>query len=416
FDPARGRVRPRCVFRSTSWITMDMSASRTDVASSVEVSDLFSLETMSFDVMAATDLIDNCTTCAESEDLCGVLDEILFTLEDVDAEAQITPERLRLVNLVQWAALKCSRRSIRLQNAEFKNETPARIAAERRSVEEAGEIGAKASSHTRLPRHIEDSSSMEEGESSAEESSVEIASAKPAKPVIAQSSPAAKAAESASAPGTSKKDDGFTTVGRNGKRIAPIVIDAQSNATELLTQIGNLCSNSSLQGRFENGKLRVFPTSAEEHRIIQKVSVEPLNKSTLPPQCYRCQEFFHHSRFCTRAPKCLKCSGGHLTSECTKSAKAPAKCANCSGPHPANFSGCPKNPINTKTTKTKAAKNVWKERAAARKQNTNISKPSFAEVVKGSSNNALDAKEVMTKMAQMMSQWGEMLSLLQSKL
>ncbi|GFU97082.1 nucleic-acid-binding protein from transposon X-element [Trichonephila clavipes] len=250
---------------------------------------------------------------------------------------------------------------------------------------------------------------------------------KPAKSVIAQSSPAAKAAESA--PESSKKDDGFTTVGRNGKRIAPIVIDAQSNATELLTQIGNLCSNSSLQGRFENGKLRVFPTSAEEHRIIQKfvsdkkmrshtfemahnkqlkvvlrglptdynqgelmselttlgfkpnhisllrnrktntnmplflvtllrnpenkgifniknigffrVSVEPLNKSTLPPQCYRCQEFFHHSRFCTRAPKCLKCSGGHLTSECTKSAKAPAKCANCSGPHPARVAPKP---------------------------------------------------------------------------
>ncbi|GFU19932.1 nucleic-acid-binding protein from transposon X-element [Trichonephila clavipes] len=445
FDSARGRVRPRCVF-FLDWITMDMCASRTDVASSVEVSDLFTLEPMSFDVMAATEYIENCTTCAESEDLCGVLDEILFTLEDVDAEAQITPERLRLVNLVQLSALKCSRRSIRLQNAEFKNtlgrlsflaaphcsltrfaaeaaasETPARIAAERRSVEE-------------------------EGESSAEESSVEIDSAKSAKSVIAQSSPAAKAAESASAPESSKKDDGFTTVGQNGKRIAPIVIDAQSNATELLTQIGNLCSNTSLQGRFENGKLRVFPTSAEEHRIIQKfvsdkkmrshtfemahnkqlkvvlrglptdynqgelmselstlgfkpnhisllrnrktntnmplflvtllrnpenkgifniknigffrVSVEPLNKSTLPPQCYRCQEFFHHSRFCTRAPKCLKCSGGHLTSECTKSAKAPAKCANCCGPHPANFSGCPKNPINTKTTKSKTAKNV----------------------------------------------------------
>ncbi|GFW38589.1 hypothetical protein TNCV_3879581 [Trichonephila clavipes] len=60
------------------------------------------------------------------------------------------------------------------------------------------------------PRHIEDSSSMEEGEPSAEESSVEIASAKSAKPVIAQSSTAAKAAESASAPGPSQKDDGFT--------------------------------------------------------------------------------------------------------------------------------------------------------------------------------------------------------------
>ncbi|GFT94153.1 nucleic-acid-binding protein from transposon X-element [Trichonephila clavipes] len=509
---------------------MDMSASRTDVASSVEVSDLFTLEPMSFDVMAATEYIENCTTCAESEDLCGVLDEILFTLEDVDAEAQITPERLRLVNLVQWAALKCSRRSIRLQNAEFKKyirevelsrRTPTaaspasqqkRPLAKRQPVSPQKDVPSKkqAKSERKLPRtstsprHIEDSSSMEEGETSAEESSVEIASAKSAKTVIAQSSPAAKAAENASAPGPSQKDDGFTSVGRNGKRIAPIVIDAQSNATELLTQIGNLCSNTSLQGRFENGKLRVFPTSAEEHRIIQKfvsdkkmrshtfemahnkqlkvvlrglptdynqeelmselttlgfkpnhisllrnrktntnmplflvtllrnpenkgifniknigffrVSVEPLNKSTLPPQCYRCQEFFHHSRFCTRAPKCLKCSGGHLTSECTKSAKAPAKCANCSGPHPANFSGCPKNRINTKTTKSKAAKNVWQERAAARKQNSNHSKPSFAEVVKGSQNNSLDAKEVITKMAQMMSQWGDMLSLLQSKL
>ncbi|GFV64381.1 probable RNA-directed DNA polymerase from transposon X-element [Trichonephila clavipes] len=89
----------------------------------------------------------------------------------------------------------------------------------------------------------------------------------------------------------------------------------------------------------------------------------------MPPQCYHSQEFFHHSRFYARAPKCLKCSGGHLTSECTKSAKVPAKCANCSGPHPANFSGCPKNPINTKPNKNKPTKNVWQERAAARKEN-----------------------------------------------
>ncbi|GFV79721.1 nucleic-acid-binding protein from transposon X-element [Trichonephila clavipes] len=32
------------------------------------------------------------------------------------------------------------------------------------------------------------------------------------------------------------------------------------------------------------------------------------------------KNFFHHSRFCARAPKCLKCSGGHLTSDCTNSA------------------------------------------------------------------------------------------------
>ncbi|GFS80344.1 probable RNA-directed DNA polymerase from transposon X-element [Trichonephila clavipes] len=124
----------------------------------------------------------------------------------------------------------------------------------------------------------------------------------------------------------------------------------------------------------------------------------------MPPQCYRCQKFFHHSRFYARAPKSLKCSGGDLTSECTKSAKASAKCANCSGPHPANFSGCPKNPINTKPNINKPTKNVWQEQAAARKENKKQPTPSFAEVVKkGTNKNSLDAKEVMTQMAQMMS-------------
>ncbi|GFW37541.1 hypothetical protein TNCV_861481 [Trichonephila clavipes] len=250
---------------------MDMSAPRTDVAPSIEVSDLFTLEPLCFDVMAATDYIDNCTTCTESEDLCGILDEILYTLEDVDAEVANTPERLRLVNLVQWAALKCSRRSIRLQNAEFKKyirevelskrvptaASPAsqqkRQQAKREPASPQKDVPSKKQKSERKlprtstsPRHIEDVASsilaamfpmyhvsifspdkrskpqkgrsttqLEEGESSAEESSDEINSAKPAKPVIAPSSPAAKVAESASAPESNQKDDGFTTVGRN---------------------------------------------------------------------------------------------------------------------------------------------------------------------------------------------------------
>ncbi|GFW30192.1 nucleic-acid-binding protein from transposon X-element [Trichonephila clavipes] len=413
--------------------------------------------------------LEKCTTCIESEDLCDVLEEILVTLDDPDLPN--TPERLRLVNSIQWTALKCSRKSIRLQNKEFKdyirdierlNRVPTeaspasqlkRKSAKRQPASPNKQTPSKkqAKSERKLPptstspRHIEGAeSSMEEGETSAEESSDEV-SKKPVKPVIAPSSPVAKAVESTSAPGTSEKDDGFTFVGRSGRRIAPIVIDSQSNATELLDQLGKFC-DTPLEGRFENGKLRVFPASAEEHRLIQKfisdkklrshtfemahnkqlkvvlrglptdfnqeelmselhsfgfqsnhisllrnrktntnmplflvtlpkspesrgifniktigffrVAVEPLNKSTMPPQCYRCQEFFHHSRFCARAPKCLKCSGGHLTSDCTKSAKAPAKCANCSGPHPANFSGCPRNPIKTKTNKSKSTKNA----------------------------------------------------------
>ncbi|GFT50298.1 hypothetical protein TNCV_4612731 [Trichonephila clavipes] len=249
---------------------MDESASRTDVASSIEVSDLFTLEPLSFDVMAATEYIENCTTCTESEDLCGILDKILYTLEDVDSETDITLERLKMVNLVMWTALKCSRRSIQLQNAEFKKyvrevelskraptaASPAsqqkRMQAKRQPASPQKDVPSKkqAKSERKLPRtstsprHIEDASSMEEGESSADESSVEVESAKSAKSVIAPSSPAAKAAESASAPESSQKDDGFTTVGRKGKRIAPIVIDAQSNASELLTQLGNLCNTT----------------------------------------------------------------------------------------------------------------------------------------------------------------------------
>ncbi|GFU76121.1 RNA-directed DNA polymerase from mobile element jockey [Trichonephila clavipes] len=143
-----------------------------------------------------------------------------------------------------------------------------------------------------------------------------------------------------------------------------IVIESQSNATELLDQLGKFSATHHSRGVLRTG-------NSEFSRLL------------------------------------LKSTGGHLTSDCTKSAKAPAKCANCSGPHPANFSGCPRNPINTKTNKSKSTKNVWQERAAARKDNKKQpTTPSFAEVVKrGTNNNSLDAKEVMTQMAQMMSHW-----------
>ncbi|GFU96928.1 hypothetical protein TNCV_483681 [Trichonephila clavipes] len=96
-----------------------MSAPRTDVASSIKVGDLFTLEPLSFDANAANDYIEKCTTCVDSEDLCDILEEIVDTLSDPDLPN--TPDRLRLVNLIQWTALKCSRKSIRLQNKEFKD-------------------------------------------------------------------------------------------------------------------------------------------------------------------------------------------------------------------------------------------------------------------------------------------------------
>lgn len=58
-------------------------------------------------------------------------------------------------------------------------------------------------------------------------------------------------------------------------------------------------------------------------------------------QCYRCQAFGHTSSNCFKRPRCVKCAANHITAECTKDRDTPAKCCNCSGDHPANFSKCP---------------------------------------------------------------------------
>lgn len=56
-------------------------------------------------------------------------------------------------------------------------------------------------------------------------------------------------------------------------------------------------------------------------------------------RCHRCQGFGHGTTGCHVRPKCVKCAGDHLTSECTTQQEKP-KCANCLGEHTANFSGC----------------------------------------------------------------------------
>ncbi|GFY62690.1 hypothetical protein TNIN_178581 [Trichonephila inaurata madagascariensis] len=95
-----------------------MSATKTDVASSL-VSTLFSLEPLSFDVAKAYDTLDHIATCSECEDFIDTLEEIIETLRKSDG-ALNDVNKLRLINEVQFVALKVSRKSIRLQNREFK--------------------------------------------------------------------------------------------------------------------------------------------------------------------------------------------------------------------------------------------------------------------------------------------------------
>ncbi|GFT50080.1 nucleic-acid-binding protein from transposon X-element [Trichonephila clavipes] len=87
-----------------------------------------------------------------------------------------------------------------------------------------------------------------------------------------------------------------------------------------------------------------------------KVKVEALRSKYGPPQCSRCQGFFHSSRFCTRAPRCLKCAGAHLAKECTKQIEQKPKCCLCEGDHPASFLGCPRNPRNKVVQETNKPK------------------------------------------------------------
>ncbi|GFT71872.1 hypothetical protein TNCV_2346861 [Trichonephila clavipes] len=96
---------------------MDETATRSDVAST-KVSDMFTTDPFCFDAVRANAKLDNCSTCAECEDLCDALEDILDALHKPDNN---TPERLRVINEVQWIALKCSRKSTKLQCQEFKD-------------------------------------------------------------------------------------------------------------------------------------------------------------------------------------------------------------------------------------------------------------------------------------------------------
>ncbi|GFT94705.1 nucleic-acid-binding protein from transposon X-element [Trichonephila clavipes] len=504
-----------------------MSETKTDVAST-HVSTLFSLDPICFDVDKANAYLETISDCADCEYFIDKLDAFVKDVKKtVGALDDI--QKLRLVNEVQSLALAASRKSIRLQNREFKDyieelkrlnahqlptipsPSKAKRGTQKRSTtspvpgtsgkkQRAGE--RKRSGNTTPPPAAvnEETLSAMEDDSSADESSSEANNTKAAGPIRTS-------ARVVNADGigdlTDTEGDDFTVVSRK-KKVASIVIDASQNTTGLLTTLSEHLGNT-LEGRFENGKLRVFPKSILEHRKLQsylqvkkmrshtfemadnkqlkavirglptdydqkeiaselkgfgfepshisilrnrktnsnmplflvvlkknednkqifqitnigffRVVIEPLKGSSMPPQCYRCQEFYHHSRLCNRAPKCLKCSGSHLTADCKKSMKSPAKCANCGGPHPANFSGCPNNPINRKQQKKQPNKNIWTEKAKERAQKSTPrqQKPSYASVTAQnvSKTNTFDANSIMEQMGQMMQQWGTMIAFLQ---
>lgn len=74
------------------------------------------------------------------------------------------------------------------------------------------------------------------------------------------------------------------------------------------------------------------------------ISTESQYRRASTGQCHRCQRFGHAQSGCRADYRCLKCAENHSTHLCTKPTSLPARCANCQGEHPANFSGCSENP------------------------------------------------------------------------
>ena len=58
-------------------------------------------------------------------------------------------------------------------------------------------------------------------------------------------------------------------------------------------------------------------------------------------QCFKCQGFGHKAPNCTKKPKCVVCGEAHSHKNCPNKEKRKPKCANCRGPHVANYKGCP---------------------------------------------------------------------------
>ncbi|GFR23628.1 nucleic-acid-binding protein from transposon X-element [Trichonephila clavata] len=109
----------------------------------------------------------------------------------------------------------------------------------------------------------------------------------------------------------------------------PIDMPPMEIISDLATQGYQIEECHNMVSRKTGAPMPLFMLSmerTEQHKsIFQKVTcigfvkviVEILRKKYGPPQCYRCQGFFHSSKFCTRTPR-----------------RAPSP----------NFLGCPKNP------------------------------------------------------------------------
>jgi hypothetical protein len=80
------------------------------------------------------------------------------------------------------------------------------------------------------------------------------------------------------------------------------------------------------------------------HLCYIRISVEPYNGRTVPPQCARCQQFYHVAANCQAPPACAHCAEEHCSWQCEKRFEPNfvPTCALCRmGGHGSRYRGCP---------------------------------------------------------------------------
>lgn len=159
-----------------------------------------------------------------------------------------------------------------------------------------------------------------------------------------------------------------------------------------------------------------------------KVEIQPLKTSKLIPQCKRCQAYGHTQRYCSKEPRCVKCTGKHLSKDCQKPTEDKPKCVHCGEAHPASYRGC----VVAKELQSLKTKNMKKTTpAASSSTQNNTIKPSvnarvtknisYSQVLKGAqaqqpqpklSNSNTDEK--FNKILELLSSFNERLNKLES--
>lgn len=103
-----------------------------------------------------------------------------------------------------------------------------------------------------------------------------------------------------------------------------------------------------------------------------KIEIHPLKTPKLIPQCKRCQAYGHTQKYCSKEPRCVKCTGKHLTVDCKKPAAEKAKCVHCGEPHPANYRGCAVAKELQKIKNTRATKSPTEQKQQINKDQKHI--------------------------------------------